>query len=287
MVDGGHQQFSIISQTKITFFLISENVTAWKDVWIIGEEFVNETWNAIREIQVAAADKKKPGLYLFREYNVKCFTTNPTSHRSCTPAKLLNAFIKALNNVTGGKEKKLPHLVIFIPDWDLVKYVNYHKPGVKDMFSSILSWIMTNANRAVQSKKDSLSHRKQGAVIDSEPKFIWVKMIERVGGEYERALTVCYQFNASLEDELASHKKHYILDVGKAIAESYYFTARNQLNGDGKHKFWHEIDEWIEKFDHDKDVLKPVKQPAFEATGYSSYRKLKMDKKHHKISHYY
>ena len=40
-------------------------------------------------------------------------------------------------------------------------------------------------------------------------------MIERMGGEYNRALTVHYHFNTALEDQLAGHKKHSIPDVGK------------------------------------------------------------------------
>ena len=172
---------------------------------------------------------------------------------------MVNAFIKALNDV-----KKLPRIVVFVPDWDLVKFINFYKPGAKDLFATILDWIMRNVDRAVQSKRDSLHHHKPGSVVESEPKIIWSKMIERVGGEYERALTVHYRFNASLEDQLASRKQHYILDVGKVIVESHYFTARNHLNQDGKHKFWREVDHLIKQFESDKEILKPTRQMAFD-----------------------
>ena len=70
---------------------------------------------------------------------------------------------------------------------------------------------MLHCENAIQAKKDSLMKKKPGSVFPNEPKIIWPKMIERVGGEYERALTVRYRYNAAMEDQLAKSKLHYIL----------------------------------------------------------------------------
>ena len=212
---------------------------------------MNETYHAVQDIQ-AATKRRKDGLFFADEFNVKCFTTKPLSLLQNVPARLVNAFTKAAN-----ENNKLPRMVVFIPDWDIVKYVNYFQLGVKDMFSQILGWIMTNVMRVIQSKKDKLEHRNAGSIISSEPKIIWVKMIECIGGEYNRALTTRYRFNAALENQLAARKNHFVFDIGKAIADPGYFTMWNDLTGDGKSRYWCELDNSIQMFEYDKDPFKP------------------------------
>ena len=132
---------------------------------------------------------------------------------------------------------------------------------------------MTNVDRAIQSKKDALSRRKKGAVISSEPKVFQVKMIERVGGEYNKVLTVRYRFNAALKDQLANRENHFILDVGKVIAEHNLFTIRNRLIDQGMHIFWWKIDELIEDFEYDRDKFKPIRQIQFDCKGQTNKKK--------------
>ena len=154
-------------------------------------------------------------------------------------------------------------MLIFVPDWDLVKSIGFYKTGAKRTFDAVIKWILRNVDRAIQSKKDSLSRKKPGAVIHSEPKIVWLKMIERVGGEYDQALTVRYTFNAALEDQLADRRRHYIIDVGKIMANPNLFSARNALNDDGKDTFWTKVDQQLEDFDYDHDKFKLQKQVQF------------------------
>ena len=127
------------------------------------------------------------GCISLRNTHTKCFTSQPLTSVKSIPTRLVNALIKALND-----NNKLPHLMIFMPDWDIVNYVNYFQSGVKEIFNETINWILAQVMRAIQSKKDSLAHRKPGAVITSQPKVIWVKMMERIGGEFDRAFTARY-----------------------------------------------------------------------------------------------
>ena len=112
--------------------------------------------------------------------------------------RLLNVFIKALSEA-----KRIPKTVIFIPDWDILKYLNFYEEGARFMTSRIITWICTNISRAIQSKKDIFMHRKPGSVSDSEPQLMWVKMINR-HGEFDRALTARPRFNRALEETLCN-----------------------------------------------------------------------------------
>ena len=245
---------------------------AINNLWFIGDNFVNETYHVVKEIQEASKPKGK-GWYVFKEFNVDYFTSKPTSHIRSMPAQLVNVFIKALN-----EHNRILQMVLFVPDWDLAKYVNFYEVGVKHIFERLIGWMLTQISRAIQAKKDSLAHKKAGAVTPSEPKIIWVKMIERVGGEFERALTVRYRFNTVLEDQLAGRKNHFIIDIGKVIADSSYYTVRNSLNGNGAALFWSQLDRNIEIFDYDREEFIPKHQVSLNPNTYHKAQKKKKQK---------
>ena len=108
----------------------------------------------------SAQKKNQKDMFIYEQFNVKCFTLNPLSALHNVPARIVNAFIKALNECN-----KLPEFVIVIPDWNLPKFVNFFGDEAKLVLYEVMSWIVTSFNHAIQSKKDGLSHRKPGSVM--------------------------------------------------------------------------------------------------------------------------
>ena len=106
-------------------------MTAWKDIWFIGDAFVNDIYHELQNLQ-ESRKRHKQSLYIYQEFNVKCFTTNPLANIKNVAVRLLNAFIKALND-----NNKLPKYVVFIPDWDLISYINYFESDVKQVIFNI------------------------------------------------------------------------------------------------------------------------------------------------------
>ena len=126
--------------------------------------------------------------------------------------------------------------------------------------------------KTVQIKKDDLFKKRQGVVESSEPKFLWLKMIDWVRG-YHKVLTVRKKFNDAMENVLVYKRSHYILDVNLKINDASYFTDLNALNGDGRVCFWIETDQLLEQFTRDKDkfipemaMMRPLPQPPKPAT---------------------
>ena len=99
---------------------------------------------------------------------------------------------------------------------------------------------------------------KIGAVTTAEPKFIWVKMLQRMRSS-DKVLTVRSKFNWMLETLLADRKHHYVIDVNPILRDHEYFNNLNDLNNDGLILFWKEIDECIRLFDKHKLSLRPQK----------------------------
>ena len=248
--------------TLLNYVVADKPVTAWKDIWLIGDQFVHNIYHTLQQMNTTATVEKKNAPYIYEMYNICCFTANPLSELKNVVACLVNALIKARNDA-----EKLPRIIMVLLDWDLVKYIGFKHVHTKIIFSEVLDWIINNMKRAVQSKRDHLMRKKAGAVTDNDPKIIWVKMINRFGdGNFKkndpmlRALSQKGKFNHVLEDRLTAEQAHYVMDVNMAVNDGKYFTAANQLNGDGRVAYWVEITEQIQLFDFRRITLKPLRK---------------------------
>ena len=84
----------------ISIILFVDEVEAFKDAWMIGDAFINNIWHMFPAMyeEAIVANSEKP--YLFESYNVECFSYDQESETTTRNvlARIVNAFIKALNN---------------------------------------------------------------------------------------------------------------------------------------------------------------------------------------------
>ena len=229
---------------------------ARNDLWIIGDDFVNNIYHALPAMNMTAKLKQKEVPYIYNYFNVKCFTSKPLSTTRSVPAHLVNCLIKALN-----EQKVLPRIIAIIPDWDILKYLNHNTFGIEDLSKSILLWMIKAMTKVLEVKKDRLFSLKPGALNPGEPKVIWAKMINRHKG-YDDTLTVRRKFNTVLENLLVEYKHQFIMDLDYYLAEPAFFNANNMLNEDGMYIFWREFNHTIKKFEKDKKSLQPQLTPT-------------------------
>ena len=194
--------------------------------------------------------------YVFDYYNVKPFTTHPDKVEKSevpTPARIVNSLVKALN-----ESPKIPRFIVVVPDWDILKYINHFTYGVEKLSRRNLRWMINNMIRAVDDRKEKLHKILPGSIVHSEPRFIWVKMLQRMKS-YEKILTVRGKYNSTLELALANERFHYIIDPNPILRDPDYFDRDNNLNSEGCLLFWKEIDECIKLYDDHKLALRPRK----------------------------
>ena len=223
----------------ISFYIIagSKPVTAFKDVWVIRDCFVNETYHALPALHIKTKDEKSVGLYLYEQYNMKCFTSKPTSNTTSVPAQLVNCVIKATNEL-----EKLPRIILLILDWDILRYFEHTSFGVMEITKKVVKWMVNTIKKAIEAKRDRLQKLHLGAMVANEPKIIWVKMINRLAA-YDKVLTVRRKFNMALENVLAKCSNQYLKDLHPAMNNANLFTAPNYLNGDGCAVYWQELND--------------------------------------------
>ena len=160
-----------------------------KDLWIIGDTFVYKNFHALPALQTQNRLAKKKELYVYEQYNVHCFTANLLSVVRNVATRIVNAFIKALNDYNF-----LLHFVLVMPNMDITKSIKLEGHAYRVVVERILSWVMTAMEQAVQSKKDMLFSRKPGAVVAKEPKIIWIKAVVKPSRDTNEN-TVTARFN--------------------------------------------------------------------------------------------
>ena len=233
-------------------------VAARFDAWIIGDLFVHDNYYAYQDAHTEEKDSSKHGLYLFDYYNVKCFTANPLSPERNVVTRILNAFIKALNDFV-----RIPKTVVIIPELDMLCYIEFYDKDASEAFEEIINGLITKIQRAIQSKKDHLINKNPGAIIPGDPSIVWIAVMDQLKSD-DAVLSLRQKFNNMLEEVIADRKSHYLIDVCDVVEQPSLYN-RQGLNDDGKSEYWRAIDRRLKSFDMDKEEFKPKKksEPRF------------------------
>ena len=84
--------------SHIGYFIIVDPIIALKDCWIIGDLFVSEVYHELPAQNQENRSANTKQLYIYRNYNVKCFSAHPLTPPKANPiARLVNALVNAVN----------------------------------------------------------------------------------------------------------------------------------------------------------------------------------------------
>ena len=208
---------------------------------------MNKVYHIFPEVRQHAKLAKTPSPYLFDYYNVFCYTPNPVTMIKNALARDVNCLIKALN-----ESLKLPQLVIYIPDADILKFVLDTTASTRKMvIHAAINWIITQMDRALSAKRDNLIRCCPGAVVAYEPRFLWVNALNPLQDDAESA------YNNILRDVLEEHFNYFYVDVNDIfVGDSNSFDHQMRLNGMGQVRFWLEVDKITERIDKKKSFPK-------------------------------
>ena len=237
-------------------------MTVLNDLWIIGDVFVNKNYYMLPQMKNEARHHRRQSLYIYDYFNVFFYAPNPLPHVNNALARVVNSYIKALNDAV-----KLPRIVL-VPDSDILRFARRQAEDMANnannanMFiEGALKWVMNQLSRATEAKKDEIQRRKPEAVLSYEPKMLWVKMMDCLNGS-NKTIRLRSEYNEVSEEMIANKPGHFIIDVNQAMLDVLYFDASNKINDYGRVKFWTEIDQMIEKFERRLITLKP-NRPGF------------------------
>ena len=79
-----------------------------------------------------------------------------------------------------------------------MKQVQDAEVGVFTILEHLIKWTIVMMNRGVRTHRDDLTKFSEGAVTYAEPKWLWVKILDRVS-VIDKALSMRGKFNRALE----------------------------------------------------------------------------------------
>ena len=170
------------------------------------------------------------------------------NHRNIL-VNLLNCVICGLNTKVDADKNnyQLPRFIVMIPEDDILCFINYFAYGISMISGRCLNWLINEVDQVIEARKDHLCRRRGGTVNLSEPKIIWLAMMNRPNTSYDNMLAVHGKYNRNLKELVAQRINHYYLDMTKQVVE---------YNGRGKDVFWMELDRILEEVDDHKVDLK-------------------------------
>ena len=242
-------------EPEILLSVIAGYIAAQNDVWLCGDEFLNNLFPILQELCDSAKDAHEPIPYLYQYYNITRITEEKMSTNKTFLSRVINSITRGLQN-----QPKLPRYIIMLIDADLVQFVNHFGFSISHILGSCLEWLMKNLDCVISSKKDTLCRRQPGAIKSGEPKIIWVTMAYRP--EFclavNKKVAAAPKFNAVLADLVRDRKGHLFMDLHNKITSPLNFNKAGYLNQRGKEVYWQEIDRKLEEFDYNKTDLVPM-----------------------------
>ena len=220
-------------------------MAAQKDLWIVGDKFVSDVFHTLPKLRNALREAHRQIPYIYEYYNITCFTQNPVAVNDNTVACILNSVMKALNDNT-----KIPRIILIIPDYDILRYIGFFGFGESHVIGSTLNWLICNVENTIDSKREEFRKKKPGALHNSEPKVIWMKIFDRPI-DARGTVTSATKFNNLLEELVMPKRYHFTLDISaELVPEPINFLPHSsQLSHRGAELLWSAVDHAIEDFD--------------------------------------
>ena len=139
------------------------------DIWVVGDKFMGQVF---KTLQALRTDTRSP-VYMYEYYNICPYYTGPTSRIKNTITNIFNGVAAGLN-----EHLQLPKYVIFIPDIDIVRSIDFYNFGMPKTFEKCIKYMITHVGRYFQARYESLRKQRPGSV-SSDPCFIWLNVINR------------------------------------------------------------------------------------------------------------
>ena len=193
------------------------------DVWLLGDQFLQEAYNEFLTWKSESEDKKSPMMppIMIEFFNVKMWHKESCSENLAI-SRVINNLIEAVNE----KKARLPKYLIVILDQDLCADVQGSEKVHQEMLQKITTWLVRQISVIICQKRVDLFEKCPGTLSGLSTKIIFVKMLCRIGKYHEQSnmfktSVLRPKFNDALNDTVAKIDQ-YILTVNSCGAYEHY-----------------------------------------------------------------
>ena len=147
-------------------------------MWIIGDKFVCESAEVIRHIfnlmderDESVIDQDQPlkhVSYLANAYDIEVFTSKSLD--------AMRSSLGHLRNILGTALKEhclLPKYIIVVLEDDIMRCVNFPRPGISEIFGQCLKWLADEYHDMITTRKNVLPPKSHKYLY---PQMFWVAL---------------------------------------------------------------------------------------------------------------
>ena len=209
-------------------------VKAYEKVWIIGCDFVANTYN--QYVQDAV---RKRELYMKNHCDVEVFATKSCASliRSCI-GHLLNEFLKALN-----AQSLLPCAIITVLDDDFLRYIKYDEDdSLSRTLTEVFEWLCTQIERAINTRKEQLPEK---SMKYGYPSVYFVEAPQHINF---RNNSDRRKMNSAMQNVTSLHQFMKIIRMKQAwdADDRKLYNEMGRFTSPGLFKYWESVDSSFE-----------------------------------------
>ena len=165
------------------FLSVTENMPAIHDIWIIGDNFVQETFPALDAIKYnVQRNSSVSSTYMHDYYNVLAFNNTLATGVKLATTRIMNSLLEVVNR----KDlHHLPKILLVIIDKDLMTDLEIQSSNVVNTMCDLVQWLVRQLDMVVRRKHMELLECKPEAAAGYTTKLIFVRMPRRIGTFHE------------------------------------------------------------------------------------------------------
>ena len=226
--------------TEITFYylvFVLAPVIGYESIWFCGDDFGHQTFN---DYYLNRMDDFRG--YAKDNFEVIGFMSDSATSDDLTLiSRLRNILVEAIT-----KQVLLPKIIVFVPDDDIIVFLNYAEYGIFKCLGRIVNWIMREHNRIIESYKEYLPLK---AKKYSYTQLHWIQAPTH--DNFNNNL-MQQKFNYALSTQAQNHEHTWALQLKKVWDphnHSLFKKEDNEYTVEGIKTYWEAVDKMLKYAD--------------------------------------
>ena len=214
-------------------------------------------------------------VYVNKHYDVEVFASRGSDASRSVLSRIRNILITALE-----EHDKFPKYILYVIEEDLMRCINFNKPGITEIYGNILKWLTGQVHDIVLKRKNDLPLRAKKYLY---PQIFWVDLPHHsILNNIQRL-----KFNQCLESVVAVYNEMKVLHIRRHWSyDDLSLVSGGSFTFTGKTAFWKGVDEAIQFWETGRkkpignhsttsnDFIKKIKmEHTSREQQYSSYNK--------------
>ena len=150
----------------ISKLIVTDDLPAIFDLWLLGDHFLREIFDAYQAIKLQAEKGKSEDVitpYIQDYYNVREFYKTPFAGVKFASTRVVNNLTDAIN-----QKKRLPKYLIVILDKDLILDINLDDNDAEMLLQEEVRWTVRQTDMTLRRKKVNFLQKKPGSMTNLE-----------------------------------------------------------------------------------------------------------------------